>query len=111
MAYAEDALSAEVESAAIRRRDRKPELVSLEKEAVIGENKSGLVEIRDSARANSSVEKLVGDENSDRMIIYQSVAKKNQVTLAEIQKMYAKRLIEDAPAGAPVETSNGWKIK
>jgi uncharacterized protein YdbL (DUF1318 family) len=107
-AYAQDALSPEVEQAALRRKDRYQEVVSLEAQGVIGENRSGLLEVRGQG---GSAAALAQAENSDRMIIYNSVAQKNGTSVAEVQKLYAKRLQQDAPAGTPVETDAGWKIK
>lgn len=116
-AYAQEGLSPEVEQAAMRRRDRKTELMEWEAKGVIGEKKSGLVEIRNPAMANAGIEKLAQAENNDRMIIYNSVAKKNNSSLEEVQKIYAQRLQNDAPAGTPLETVNAdsgameWKTK
>lgn len=105
-------LSPEVEQAALRRRDRKDALVNWESQGVIGENNAGLVEVRDASRADSSVESLVSAENSDRMVIYQGVAAKNGTSVADVQKIYAQRLQEDAPAGTPVQADDGsWKTK
>lgn len=116
-AYAAEGLSPEVEQAALRRRDRRPALVSWQEKGVIGENKSGLLEIRDSAKAGEETRALVNAENNDRMVIYQSVARKNGTSVDDVKKLYAKRLQEDAPAGAPIEvfkeanSSYEWKIK
>ncbi len=115
-AYAQD-LSPEVEQAALRRKDRRQDLISWQVKAVVGENKSGLVEIRDSAAANDSLRLLVDMENKDRTIIYQAIAKKNGTSVEEVQKIYAKRLQTDAPAGTPIEIFNSstlnyeWKIE
>jgi uncharacterized protein YdbL (DUF1318 family) len=114
-AYAQE-LSLEIEQAALRRRDRYSKLASLEAQGVLGENKSGLLEIRREAE-DPSLGDLVSAENSDRMIIYESMAKKEGVSILEVQKLYAKRLQEQAPAGTPIEVlevgSSGymWKIK
>jgi uncharacterized protein YdbL (DUF1318 family) len=113
-AFAEGGLDPQVEQAALRRRDRKPELDSWEAKGVIGENKSGLVEIKGVAEAGASA--LGQAENADRMTIYQSIAQKNGTSVEEVQKLYAKRLQNDAPAGTPIEVANesgsyGWKTK
>jgi uncharacterized protein YdbL (DUF1318 family) len=107
-------LDPEVEQAALRRRDRKAELVSWEAKGVIGENRSGLVEIRGVVDPVASA--LVQAENTDRVTIYESIAKKNGTSLEEVKKLYAKRLQNDAPAGTPIEAANesgsyGWKTK
>ena len=116
-AYAQDDLSPELEQAALRRKDRLTELSSWEEKGVIGENKNGFVEIRNSQGADSSVSQIVSAENSDRMIIYQSIAKKNGTLVAEVQKLYAKRLQQNAPSGTPIEAVSEetgaveWKTK
>ena len=116
-AYAEDGLSSEVEQAALRRKDRRPQLIAFQQNGAIGENKSGLLEIRDASKADSSAQSFVAAENSDRMIIYQSVAKKNGTSVEEVKKLYALRLQSDAPSGTPIEVldestgSYSWKLK
>ena len=110
-AYAQEELSPEVEQAALRRKDRLLVLSSWEVKGVIGENKNGLVEIRNHQNANSTVSQIVSAENSDRTIIYQAVANKNGTSVEEVQKPYAKRLQASAPSGTPIETISGWNIK
>jgi uncharacterized protein YdbL (DUF1318 family) len=115
-AFAED-LSPDIERAALRRKDRRAELVSQETRGVIGENKSGLVEIRDAASADANANKLVQDENNDRMTIYQGLAKKNGTSVESIKELYAKKLQETASAGTPLEVLDGatgkyeWKVR
>jgi uncharacterized protein len=108
-AYAQEGLGADVEAAALRRRDRKPQLAQYESSGAIGENGSGLVEIRGAAGPDAQA--VVGAENSDRMIIYAAVAQRNGTAVAEVQKLYAKRLQVDAPAGTPLEVDGAWKTK
>lgn len=102
-AYAQESLNPDVENAALRRRQRHSELESWESKGVVGENKLGLVEIKSPENSSGQLSDLVKNENSDRMIIYESVAKKNKVTLDEVQQLYAKRLQADAPSGTPIE--------
>lgn len=115
-AYADEDLSPEIEQAALRRRDRLEALSVLEEKGLLGENKSGLVEARGSSSDAKSKE-LIEKENNDRMVIYRSVAQKNNSSIDEVQKLYAKRLQEKAPAGTPIEVFNDstgtceWKIK
>ncbi len=116
-AYAQESLSPEVEQAALRRKDRRDILSSWEAKAVIGENKLGLVEIRNHGQADSAVNSLAQAENADRMLIYRSLAQKYGETLEQIQKVYAEKLANQAPSGTPLETLNSstgsyeWKIK
>lgn len=112
-AYAQD-LSPEVEQAALNRRDRLGELNQLQSQGVVGENKLGLLEIRGNADSLASA--FVQAENNDRMIIYNAIAEKNGTSVEEVQKMYAKRLQNDAPSGTPIEAldesgSANWRIK
>lgn len=116
-AFAQEGLDPEVEQAALRRKDRLDKLHGFEKDGIIGENKMGLVEVRDAARADDNVKQIITEENKDRMVIYKSIAAKNSTLVDEVQKLYARRLRNDAPPGAPVETLNEatgayeWKIK
>ncbi|MDO8525256.1 MAG: DUF1318 domain-containing protein [Candidatus Omnitrophota bacterium] len=108
VAYAEESLPPEVEEAAMRRKDRYQELTSAESSGRIGENKTGLTEVRGDASLNG----LVSAENSDRMIIYRSIAVKNGATVDDVQKLYARKLQSSAPSGAPVESASGeWTTK
>lgn len=111
-AYAEEGLSQDVEDAAIRRRDRRAELVSWETRGAVGENRLGLIEQRDGG----APQQLISSENADRMVIYRAIAKKNGASLEDVQKVYAQRLQSDASAGTPIEVMNTsgsyvWKIK
>lgn len=114
-AYAQEALGPEVEQAASRRKSRISKLYALESKGMIGENSKGLVEARGAADA--AARQLADEENADRMAIYKAVAAKNNISLQEVQKLYAKRLSVDAPAGTPVETVDAqgaagqWKTK
>lgn len=111
-AYAEEAIPADVEAAAIGRRDRRAELVMHEGEGHIGENRMGMVE----ARSSEAPAGLVSAENADRLLIYRSISQKNGASLEDVEKLYAKRLQEDAPLGTPIEVIDAagnysWKIK
>ncbi|HAH22072.1 MAG: hypothetical protein A2Y00_07605 [Omnitrophica WOR_2 bacterium GWF2_43_52] len=116
-AYAQESLSPEVEAAVSRRKQRRSDLISWEQKGVIGENSIGLVAVRVSDSVDAALKELVSAENSDRMVIYQSVAQKNNASIAEVQKPYAKRLQDDAPVGTPIEAlnqANGsyeWTVK
>ncbi len=110
----ESELGPEVQQAALSRRDRRPQLVSWQEKGVLGENRSGLVEMRGAA--DSSVQALANAENQDRMVIYEAVARKNGTSVEEVQKLYAKRLQNDAPSGTPIEVvnedgSSQWRTK
>ena len=114
-AYAQDALDPAVEKAALSRKARLGQVVSLLQAGIVGENKLGLLDARSAA--DSDVKQFISSENSDRMVIYQALAAKNNASVEEIQKIYALRLQNDAPGGAPVEALNSstgtyqWQTK
>ena len=116
-AYAADSLSPEVQEAAMSRKGRFSDLATLESRGVVGENKMGLVEIRNSGAADASVQQLLSAENSNRMTIYRGIAEKNGSSVEEVQKLYAKRLQQDVPSGTPIEVvdeatgSASWQLK
>ncbi len=108
-AYAQD-MDPAVEEAALRRKGRYSEIVSLESQGVLGENSSGMLVVRKSSSA--SVANMVSEENSDRMLIYRGIAKKNGTSVESVQEVYAERLQKSAPSGTPIETGNGsWQTK
>jgi uncharacterized protein YdbL (DUF1318 family) len=115
--YAEEGLNPEIEQAALRRKERYAQLSSLQQKGVVGENRNGLVEIRTPGQSSPQVDELIKLENNDRMIIYRLIAEKNRVSVEEIQKVYAKRLQNDAPPATPVEVLNEasgsyeWRVK
>lgn len=116
-AYAQQELPPEVREAALRRRERLERLNYFRSRGIVGENRSGLLEIRDFSSADSSVREMVDSENRDRKIIYRAIAEGNNISMQEVQKIYARRLQEDAPAGTPIEVfdsatgSYRWKVK
>jgi uncharacterized protein YdbL (DUF1318 family) len=116
-AFAQEGLSPEVEQAALRRKERLFKLTPWMQEGVIGENKAALLEIRKKEAVSAALEELIKSENKDRMIIYGALAQKNQISVEEMQKIYAEKLQGKAPSGTPIEvfnTSSGayeWRIK
>ena len=109
IAYAEE-LSPGVEQAALRRKGRYSQLISLEQRGVVGETSLGLVMVRSAA--DNQVNQLVQDENNDRMVIYKEIASKNRTQVSDVQKLYAERLQKDAPNGTPIEVGSGnWQKK
>lgn len=113
-AFAQETLSPEVEQAALRRKDRLVALTQYLISSVVGENKSGLVEIRQ--KTDEALTKFVENENADRMLIYKAISAKNSTPLEEVARLYAKKLQENAPGGSFIEVidANGsfvWKKK
>jgi uncharacterized protein YdbL (DUF1318 family) len=115
-AFAQEGLGPEVQAAVNNRIKRRSLLADRQAKGVIGENRMGLVEIRNPAAADATAQQLVRDENNDRMTIYKSVAEKNGAPLRGTQEANAARLQQDAPAGTPIEVVNEagaseWRVK
>lgn len=114
---AEDSFGPEVEKAALNRKERKPQLILLEERGVIGENRSGLAEIRNPEVVDEPAKELIDAENNDRMVIYKAISDKNGISLEEAQKLYAKKLQDRANPGTQIEIMNEstgryeWKVK
>ena len=90
-AHAEEAgLAPEATQAAYRRRDRKNALESAISKGMLAEGSEALISVNGSADA--AARQLAQEENADRMIIYGAIANKNGSSVAEVQKIYAKRL-------------------
>jgi uncharacterized protein YdbL (DUF1318 family) len=116
-AYAQGAAGGDVEAATDNRRERRADLYILEQKGVIGENKSGLIQVMPGHEADAAASAMVDKENSDRMLIFNSVAEKNHQPIADIQTMNAKNFQCDVPSGTPIEVPNAqgsayeWKVK
>ena len=102
-AYAQEGYGPEVNEAVSRRKARYAEIMQLESQGTLGENRNGLLEVRSPAAVSEAILELVSGENSDRMAIYRSIARTNAATAQEIQAIYAKRLQKGAPSGTPIE--------
>ncbi len=111
-AYAEDGgLGLEATEAAYRRRDRRADLIALEVKGVLGEANTGLVTARGSS-ADANAQAILSAENSDRMIIYRAIARKNGSSVQDVQKVYAERIREGLPSGALFQSADGsWSNK
>ena len=87
------------------------------KKGIIGENKNGLLEIKKIKFAYKALADLVKYENEDRLIIYNEIAKRDNLSLEEVEASQAKTLQDKAPHGTPIEVYNDskqdfeWKIK
>lgn len=116
VAFAEEELfTDEMEEAISRRRERLEKINTFKKEGKVGENRFGLLEIR--GFKDIDIENIVREENNDRMIIYKMIARKNNVPIEEVQKLYSERLQKDSPPGTPIEVLDverggyEWRIK
>lgn len=97
---------------------RFPQLKPFYDNGSVGMTNGGLIEVRDlnavALRDRKTVKTLVADENRDRHALYKEIALANGQPQweAEIRKTFAKRWIDNAPAGWWYQDNNGnWKRK
>lgn len=105
-------MTPEIEQALKSRQTRYQLLQSFKREGDVGENNTGYVtDLKDNATAAA----LTADENRDRRVIYEALAKQNALGntgLLEIQRAFAEVQNEKAGAGDMVQSSSGdWKKK
>lgn len=86
-------------------------ILKLKAEGVVGENNRGYLELlRD--RGNKGYRDVVSDENRDRRIIYQYIARTQGVSLKAVGRLRAKQIRERAPSGHWLEDDSGnWYKK
>jgi len=104
-------MTPQVTSALESRRDRYSELQQLKQQGKVGENNRGYVEVF----ANEKVVKsLVDVENSDRKIIYQTIADQNNLkdAIGVIEKVFAQTQRDKAQSGEKIQDEDGrWVTK
>ena len=101
-----------IEQALKNRQTRYQLLQSLKQEGAVGENNTGYVtNLKDNAKAIA----LTADENRDRRVIYEALAKQNALGntgLLEVQRAFAEVQSEKAGTGDMIQSSSGdWKKK
>ena len=83
----------------------------------VGMTGDGLIIVRDlnavPLRDRKSVNTLVADENRDRNALYKEIARANghPEWEADIRNTFAKRWVDNAPAGWWYQDGGGWKKK
>lgn len=97
---------------------RFPKLKPFYESGGVGMTNGGLIEVRDlnavSLRERKTVRTLVADENRDRKALYKEIARANKQPEweADIRKTFARRWIDNAPAGWWYQNDAGnWKRK
>lgn len=87
---------------------RLPEIISLKAAGQIGENNVGLLEYRGGGAAVPVVE----DENHDRKLVYEAIAKKAGTTPTLVGQRRAAQIAQQAPAGTWLQSPGGqWYQK
>jgi len=103
-------MTPEVRQALENRRARFNELHALKAQGIVGENNRGYIEFLESGAAASS---LVIAENSDRKVIYQTIAEQNdlQGQLDTIEKVFAQVQRDKAESGDRIQGDDGQWIQ
>lgn len=107
--YSIKEMTPEVSQALDSRRARFDQLAEFKKSGVVGENNRGYVEVLSGDEARS----LVEAENRDRKVIYETIARQNDLTgaLETIEKVFAEEQRGRAGAGEMIQTEDGRWIK
>ncbi len=95
-------LSLQIEEAIEKRKQRAELVKEYMKRGYIGENKNALLEVLEdnvSEELKSKVKEITEKENKDRLIIYEAVAEKNDVSRASVEKIFLKQDYKRAPQG------------
>jgi hypothetical protein len=89
----------------VRRKNRMGEIQVLKNSRAIGENHLGLLEIREAAPGEYGdyTRKTVDEENKDRMLIMEDVAKKQNLPLEKVQAQHADLANKQAFNGEWIE--------
>ena len=95
-----------------RRKERRARIVLLASQGYIGENSNGLLDVFDKGSLDQGKLTMVEEENKDRLVIFEYVAKKNNTSVEDTGKVFGDRIQKDAAAGTPIEESSGnWVVK
>lgn len=92
-----------------RMHDRLPTILSLKNAGVIGENNQGYLSI---LKPPIDQESVVAEENNDRRIIYEAIARKQGTTSELVGRRRALQIAEKADPGIWLQDDNGnWQQK
>lgn len=93
-----------------RMAERLPTLDDLKEEGLVGENNSGLLTVRGSISPEQN--KMVSEENKDRMTVYQAIAKQTGQPVGNVQKQRAAQLAKTSAPGVWLQDAKGtWYRK
>ena len=88
---------------------RLPQIDAMKKSGDIGENNQGFLEAR---TASAPAAKLAGEENADRNVVYQAIAKQQGTTAEKVGRLRARQIAEKAAPGVWVQDEGGtWRKK
>ena len=88
---------------------RRPIILALKAEGIIGENSAGYLEFRGSNKKNEDVVKA---ENSDRRIVYKKIGEQTGATAEVVGQRRAQKIAELAKPGDWLQNASGkWYKK
>ena len=87
---------------------RLPEVVTLKKNGIIGENNKGLLEFITNNRQKAN---LVNAENNDRKTVYRAIAKQQKTTESFVAEQRAKQIRDKGEKGFYYQKPNGTWYK
>ncbi len=79
-------------------------------QGLVGETDSGYIAAT-APNPSGEVSKLVNSVNAQRKAVYEKAARQNGVPLAEVEKLGAKKAIENTPKGQKIRIGGAWKTK
>lgn len=96
-----------------RRRARRDQIKAFKSAQLLGENNKGLLEVRtENGKVTDQVRKVMEAENSDRRLVFEVVAQKQNSTPEFVAQRWAARMAERAPSGVWIQTAGGdWQVK
>jgi len=96
----------------IKRRmtQRAPRIGHLKKDKAVGENNRGYLEILKAGSLDAKAKQLVRDENGDRRLVYEAIAKAEGTTADLVGRNRAMMIAKRAEPGIMVQQPDGtWK--
>ena len=109
--YSIKQMTSEVQGALDNRHDRFDQLHALKASGAVGENSHGYVEV---LKAEAGADAIAVAENSDRKVIYQTIAQQNGLedAVATIESVFAQVQRDKAAVGDQVQEEDGhWVTK
>jgi len=85
------------------------QLDDLRAQGQVGERFDGYAEARSGA--SEAARGLVKTVNAQRREIYEKQAKKQKISVDQVGRVYAEKIIGKLPPGAWVRTEDGWQQK
>lgn len=79
-------------------------------QGLVGERLDGYLQLMNPG-APQDVKKMVESINAQRRAAYADIAKRNNISPAEVGKLTAPKAIASSPPGTPVQTGSGWTRK